>query len=200
MKKRQLGLIMGLMAVLVLAGCSKTTVSDLISPQNSVASVSSGSIEEIEAGTTYGDILAKLGTTQDVGSGMHVAVYLVDGDQYLHLSFTRLDEVCPMSGAALLEGLQSAVGIRGAVTDITAGTGAITMLVEASDDNDGLYDKASVRVDQQTTVVRNDGAAASMDQIKMGDRVEVVFDGAVAESYPVQGHAGHVRIISGTGS
>ena len=197
MKKWKLLIPIGLIAILALTACGKASVDDLISHQNSVSSVSRANIEEIEAGMTYGDILKKLGATQDVGSGMHVAVYLVGGDSFLYLSFAKAEDVCPSSGKELLEGMQSAVGIRGAVTDITAGAGSMTMLVEATDDDYGTYDKASIRVDEKTAVIRESGAVASIDEIKRGDMVEVVFDGPVAESYPVQGHAGHVRIIDG---
>ncbi len=71
------------------------------------------------------------------------------------------------------------------------------MLVEASGSDYGMYDKASVRVDADTAIFRQSGESASMDEIKAGDNVEVVFDGAVAESYPVQGRALRVAILNG---
>lgn len=196
MKKRKLFIPVCLIAVLVLAGCGKPDVKNMVSFEHNMASVSRDSVEELTAGMTYGSIIQKLGATQDVGSGMYVAVYLVGGDSYLHLSFAEAEDVCGSSGKELLEGMQSAVGIRGAVMDITAGEGIITMLVEATGSDYGMYDKASVRVDKETVVMRNEEPAA-MEEITAGALVEVVFDGPVAESYPVQGYAGRVRVIRG---
>jgi len=90
------------------------------------------------------------------------------------------------------------VGIRGRVTGLDAGGGSAVILVEGSIESDTSYDIASVTVTPKTAVsVRKDGkeSAAAIGDIKLGSMVEVVFDGAVAESYPVQGKAKKVVII-----
>ena len=90
------------------------------------------------------------------------------------------------------------IGIRGCVTGLDAGGGSVVILVEGSVEADTSYDIASVTVTPKTAVsVRKDGkeSAAAIGDIKLGSMVEVVFDGAVAESYPVQGRAKKVIII-----
>jgi hypothetical protein len=97
-------------------------------------------------------------------------------------------------------GAPDVIGIRGKVTNITSGEKSIVMLVEGSIDKDTTLDKANVTVDDKSSVfVRSDGKdkAADKSDIKQGSTVEVIFEGAVAESYPVQGRAKKVIIISG---
>ncbi len=93
---------------------------------------------------------------------------------------------------------EDTTGIRGEVREITTGKGNTVILVEGEVSDDTQYDKASVRVDADSKVVRiQDGketAAEALD-IKLFDVVEVVFEGPVAESYPVQGKAKLVRIL-----
>lgn len=94
---------------------------------------------------------------------------------------------------------EDAVGIRGEVTSITTGKGYIVLLVEGEVHDDTMYGKASVTMNADTKVVRiKDGeeTPADMLDIMLFDTVEVVFEGPVAESYPVQGTAKIVRILS----
>ena len=180
--------------VLLLAACGAVYPADLVSADNAVAFISGDSVADIEAGTAYGDIITKLGATRDEGvGGSHTAVYLVDGDSFLYLSYNKLTDKCPQSGTELLKGMQSAVGIRGEVTEIEQRGDGITMLVEEDPQADMLM-KAYVRVDSATAVVGKDEEPASPDDIRVGNIVEVVFDGAVAESYPLQGRALRVKI------
>lgn len=91
------------------------------------------------------------------------------------------------------------IGIRGEVTSITTEKGYIVLQVEGSVDEDTMYDKASVTINADTKVVTSkDGEDTPADalDVKLLDIVEVVFEGAVAESYPVQGKAKLVRILS----
>ena len=84
-------------------------------------------------------------------------------------------------------------GITGTVGTVSpAGDGA-TILVTGS----GQVDKASVFIDARTVLLREDASgtsAALLSEITAGSRVSVWFDGPVAESYPVQGHAGTVLL------
>jgi hypothetical protein len=92
-----------------------------------------------------------------------------------------------------------AIDIRGKVTNVTYGQDTVVILVEGSVEKDTSLDKASVTVDSETVVViRKNGVDTRADKndIKLGDTVEVVFKGAVAESYPVQGGAKKVIILS----
>jgi hypothetical protein len=183
--------------IMLLGACGTAYPDDLVSADNAVAFISRDSVAGVEAGTSYGDIIKRLGATRDEGTdGAHTAVYLVDGDSFLYLSYQKLTDKCPQSGTALLDGLQSALGIRGVVTDITQSGDAITMLVEEEPETDVLM-KASVRVDGKTAIVSKDGESVGIDAIGKGDAVEVVFDGPVAESYPLQGRALRVAIVDG---
>jgi hypothetical protein len=87
-----------------------------------------------------------------------------------------------------------APGITGTVVAVTqAGDGA-SILVTGS----GQVDKAAILVDARTTLLRQAAggtSAAFTTDIKVGSHVRVWFDGPVAESYPVQGHAGTVLLL-----
>jgi len=89
------------------------------------------------------------------------------------------------------------VGIRGIVTDITVDNNEGNILVEGSIEEDTTYDKASVTITEDTIIQKGSlNTSFQLKDIKLGDKVEVVFKGPVAESYPVQGNADIVRIIS----
>lgn len=196
MKAKALITVLCAIAMIILTACGAAYPADLVSADNAVAFVSSEDVKSIEANMAYGDIIKKLGATQDAGwDEEHMAVYLVDGSSFLYLTYADLKDKCPSSGAELLETLQNAVGIRGEVTDVAMSSGELTMMVEATGSDYGMYDKASVRVGADTVVVTQDGKTAAMEQIGKGDAVEVVFSGPVAESYPVQGKALRVKIM-----
>ena len=94
------------------------------------------------------------------------------------------------------------VDIRGFVKDVRKGDGKIltVILIEGTRDKDTSQDKASVKITRATKLVRagaKDRRAATVDDLKAGVRVEVIFTGPVAESYPVQATAGEVRILEG---
>jgi predicted small lipoprotein YifL len=172
MKKHGLWIIVLLTVAALLTACGASFPADLVSADNAVVFIS-----------------------RDEGvEGTHTAVYLVDGSSFLYLSYNRLTDKCPQSGEELLEGLQSALGIRGEVTEIEQSGGGIMMLVEEDPQADMLM-KAYVRVEGTTAVVGKDGESASPDDVRVGDIVEVVFDGSVAESYPLQGRALCVKIV-----
>jgi thioredoxin-related protein len=91
------------------------------------------------------------------------------------------------------------IGIRGKVTSITASGENTVIMVEGQIEKDTAYDKASVTIKADTNVVRQEGGkdtAVKPEDIELSDTVEVIFAGPVAESYPVQGTANLVRILS----
>jgi hypothetical protein len=60
------------------------------------------------------------------------------------------------------------------------------------DEATGVVGALAGRVDEDTVVLRRaaDGyEAATIDDVRVGDRVEVWVDGPVAESFPAQAHA-----------
>lgn len=91
-------------------------------------------------------------------------------------------------------------GITGKVTAVTRPTdpsvARLTILVEGGDQPAGaVSDKASCAVTDNTTIRRENGDAATADDLKLGTSVRVWFTGPVAESYPVQGEASYVEIL-----
>lgn len=90
-------------------------------------------------------------------------------------------------------------GITGSITSVERNTDAngspvVQILVEGGDQPAGaVSDKASVTVTSETDIFGMDDEPATMDSLQQGMQVEVWFDGAVAESYPVQGTAKAVR-------
>ena len=90
------------------------------------------------------------------------------------------------------------IGFRGKITQIssTGDSKEITILVEGEKQDGVSYDKANVTITEKTII--NLGAKSKklpVSQLKEGITVEGVFEGAVAESYPVQGTARLVRIL-----
>ena len=127
MKVKALMTVLCAIAMIILTACGVAYPADLVSADNAVVFVSSEDIKSIEANTAYGDIIKKLGATQDAGwDEEHMAVYLVDGSSFLYLTYADLKDKCPSSGAELLESLQNAVGIRGEVTDVAVTTACTT--------------------------------------------------------------------------
>ena len=77
------------------------------------------------------------------------------------------------------------VDSAGPVSDVTATS---VRLDEAT----GVVGPLAGRVDEDTVVLRREGEdydVARIDDVRVGDRVEVWVDGPVAESSPVQAHA-----------
>jgi hypothetical protein len=206
---RRIVVVLALIVVAVsLTTCRRpNTVSfeELLSYDNAIAHVRRSDVESIQAGTTYRKILTRLGATRDTGSGLHIAQYVVDEKQNLYIGFADPDEACAKSGMELLQSAQpivdgsSTIGIRGVVKDIVQGKDGITMLVEGKLEQDTSVDKASVTVNMSSKVLRDNTPITSQfafSEIKEGDTVEVTFNGPVAESYPVQGVAATVRIVT----
>ena len=92
-------------------------------------------------------------------------------------------------------------GITGTVTSIASGDGRPeSMLVEGTNPQPvgALSDKAQVTIPPATMFFDTDGKAASLSSIAhiaTGTKVRVWFQGAVAESYPVQGSSKAVQLL-----
>jgi hypothetical protein len=191
--------------VAMLAGCRtpvKRNMEDALRWDNAVGYITSAEIGSITKGMTYADIITRLGPTCDIGSGLHVAHYIVDETKSLYLSFAGFEDICPKDGAELLQGLEatdfSTIGIRGVVKEIVRGKDGITMLVEGKQSPDTTLDAANVTVTMQSRVYRGQTlieGSFGFAEIKEGDTVEVTFAGPVSMSYPVMGVAAIVRIL-----
>ncbi len=91
--------------------------------------------------------------------------------------------------------------IRGVITDISDGSGDVTgsVRIEGAIDQDTGYDKAVVRVESDTRILRQVGNATqelAYSDLKVGQTVEAWFTGPVAESYPVQAKASQIVVLA----
>ncbi|MGI6168785.1 MAG: DUF3221 domain-containing protein [Christensenellales bacterium] len=85
--------------------------------------------------------------------------------------------------------------MRGAITSLSQQGDKMTILVEGQWEG-AVSDKGSVSIDGSAEVY--DAVAEKMVQIeelKVGLQVEVIFDGPILESYPIQGRAKAVTIL-----
>lgn len=90
------------------------------------------------------------------------------------------------------------VAIRGNIVSIsTAEKSKITnIFVEGKVEQDTEHDKASIYIGKKTKIyVGKTKKEVGTSSLKKGTKVEVVFDGPVRESYPVQADAKLIRII-----
>ncbi len=81
------------------------------------------------------------------------------------------------------------IGIRGSITKVlTDDNKKVTAIfVEGKVESDTMHDKATVSIDKSTKI--------SVSELKEGMKVEVVFNGDVLVSYPVQGKAKTIKVI-----
>lgn len=81
--------------------------------------------------------------------------------------------------------------------NIVVGQDRVSFLVEGKQENDTQYDQAMVTANNDTEIIKAQTAIElDFTEIKAGDTVEVIFTGPVAESYPVQGMAYVVKILT----
>ena len=89
------------------------------------------------------------------------------------------------------------IGIRGVVKEILGDNIKGYIFVEGKIENNTIYDKAGVNLTKNTVIKKDSlNKRFKLSEIKVGDTVEVNFKGAVAQSYPIQGVADVVRIIT----
>lgn len=95
------------------------------------------------------------------------------------------------------EAATDTIGIRGEIKEIYTsedGTSITGILVEGEVQEDTMYDSANVSIDDNTEIYMGEEKISAED-LETGLMVEVVFEGPVAESYPVQGTAKIITII-----
>lgn len=89
------------------------------------------------------------------------------------------------------------IGIRGEITEVSLDdSGKITsILVEGKIEQDTQYDKASVSIGEKTKIYDNDTKEElKRNGLKKGAKVEIIFEGGVRESYPVQADAKIIKV------
>ena len=90
------------------------------------------------------------------------------------------------------------IGIRGEITKLSQGKDIKTffIFVEGTLEKDTEFDKASITITEKTRIVeKGTNKNLSKNDLKEGMKVEVLVDGPVRESYPVQFDAKEVRVI-----
>ncbi len=90
------------------------------------------------------------------------------------------------------------IGIRGEIKEIYIDDeNAIvqSILVEGHSEGDTMYESASVTVNNNTDIYKGD-EKVTLEDLEEGLIVEVIFEGAVKESYPVQGTAKKIKILA----
>ena len=89
--------------------------------------------------------------------------------------------------------------IRGTITTLTVTGDRASALVEAVGQPVYSYDKASVSITSDTKLLRETGEGAyeqlTSADLAVGQEVDVWFEGAVAESYPLQATAGTLVVL-----
>ena len=147
------------------------------------AKITSEQIKNIKAGMTYNKIIEYLGPTKDIGSGLHVLLYAVDGDKVFYLSYADGKDVCSQSGAQLLKTL---IDAKQDNTDQNTFNGTLIqrtdnmILVSCPTYNE--FDIINLRITEETAILFKDGTKASIDDIK--DKLTITISDTIAESYP----------------
>lgn len=97
--------------------------------------------------------------------------------------------------------VQKSPQIRGIITTLSNPDDNITgLLVEGVIESDTLYDKAYIKVTDDTTIFlreNNEYTEMKRSDLKIGQTIEAFFIGPIATSYPVQATAGEILIIDG---
>lgn len=94
-------------------------------------------------------------------------------------------------------GSDKIIGIRGVVKEVLGDNIKGSLFIVGKLENDTIYDKANVNITNDTIIKKDSlNKRFELSEIKVGDTIEVNFKGAVAQSYPVQGVANSVKIIT----
>lgn len=95
-------------------------------------------------------------------------------------------------------GKDDKVSIRGQITKVLLDENqkVTGILVEGKLESDTSFDKASVRIEKNTKIYRGSPEQKlSAGDLKEGMKVEAIFEGEVAESYPIQARAKTIRVM-----
>lgn len=158
------------------------------------AKITSDQIRAIKAGMTYKEIIEQLGVTKDIGSGLHVLQYAVDGDKILYLSFANENDVCTKSGEELLQTL-----VKDSQDNTDDNTFNATLVSRSNNSilvscpNYKHFDTIYVFITENTVIEFADGRKASIDDIN--GKLRITITGGIRESYPPQGTAAKIIIL-----
>ncbi|CEN78464.1 DUF3221 domain-containing protein [Paraclostridium sordellii] len=89
------------------------------------------------------------------------------------------------------------IAIRGLIKDISVDKEVTSIKVEGNLEKDTRYDIANVLVDKDTIINKGDSSSnLKISDFKIGQRIEVVFQGPEGKSYPVTANAHSINIIN----
>lgn len=89
---------------------------------------------------------------------------------------------------------QQKTDLRGKIMEITTGEKITELFIEGQIEQDTLYDKARVRITEETLLMKG-ASEISLPDLKPDLKVEVEFTGPVTRSYPAIGTAKTIRVI-----
>ena len=125
-----------------------------------------------------------------------IAYNTLSGNESIEVGsiFKKFDESSEYKSSGRVE-VDEFISIRGKINNIyNSDSGRSLIKVEGELYADTLYDCASVTIMDTTVIKDKNNETISIRDLKEGMTVEVVFDGEVAESYPVQAVAKVVKI------
>lgn len=155
--------------------------------------ISSGLVKSIPKGSTYREILNKLGKTADYHL-TNLAIYNIDGSKLLVLRFDNSDDICPLSGGQLLD---SAIPVEKQfdgpntkfciISRIHSYPGVKLLEVcsptYGNNPSNPLY-YASLKVDGKTQIVFRNGKPATADDIVPADGLAITYQSPARQVDP----------------
>ncbi len=90
------------------------------------------------------------------------------------------------------------IAIRGEITSLGQGQDGqlLSIMVEGTIEEDTSLDKASIFIADKTKIIdKETGKKLQKEDLKEGQKVEVIVTGPVRESYPVQADAKEIRVL-----
>lgn len=93
---------------------------------------------------------------------------------------------------------QDNIDIVGEITNITyVNNSLVGILVEGKKEENTNFDKAYIKIDKNTKIkYKVNNETIKPKDLKKGMKVEVIFEGPVAESYPVQTYGKKIYITN----
>lgn len=89
------------------------------------------------------------------------------------------------------------IAIRGVIKSISVDKEVTSIKVEGNLEKDTRYDIANVLVDKDTIINKgNSNSNLKISDLKIGQKIEVVFQGPEGRSYPVTANAYSINIIN----
>jgi len=157
------------------------------------AKITTEQILDIKVGMTFAEIIKSLGSTKDVGSGLHVLQYAVDGDKIFFLSFSDENTKNTLSGAEYVKKLVDAKQDNEDPNTFNATLNQrVDNMILVSCPTNRNFDVINLTITKETEIVFADGTKAVIDDIK-GELTITIAD-EIRESYPPQGTAKKIII------